>query len=344
MKEEVFLAYFSELNKICKPNTLWSRYSMLKSVLKVRRNLDISRFFKVTAYLRKQNVGCKPKKAKVFCKEDLGKFFSEAPDEIYLLIKVAAIFGLAGACRREELTKMSLDDIDDKGNVLVVKIPDSKNHTCRTFVVSNEVNNGIFLSLYRKYARLRKPETPHRRFFVYFKNGLCTVQCVGVNTFGKMPSNIASYLNLPNPELYTGHSFRRSSATILANSGEDITNIKRLGGWKSTSVAEGYLEDSTTHKKNMSNKILFISSPSTSDLHLESATTSSNVPSTSSQSASASSIPSSSSGIGNDQLASASVTTSPSTSMLPFKSQLSPAINLQNATNCSFTINIVNNK
>ena len=112
------------------------------------------------------------------------------------------------------------------------------------------------MSLYRKYINLRKPNTPHRRFFVFYKKGHCTVQCVGVNTFGKIPSEIAAYLKLPNPHLYTGHSFRRSSASILADSGEEITSIKRLGGWKSTFLAEGYLEESTKHKKDISNKIL----------------------------------------------------------------------------------------
>ncbi|KAJ8914382.1 hypothetical protein NQ315_017472 [Exocentrus adspersus] len=63
---------------------------------------------------------------------------------------------------------------------------------------------------------------PHKRFFVAYTRGKCTVQCVGVNTFGKIPSEIAAYLQLPNPQLYTGHSFRRSSASILANTGEGI--------------------------------------------------------------------------------------------------------------------------
>ena len=54
---------------------------------------------------------------------------------------------------------------------------------------------------------------------------------------------------------YTGHSFRRTSATILAGSGANITEIKRLGGWKSTKVAEGYIEESTNYKRKLSNKI-----------------------------------------------------------------------------------------
>lgn len=46
----------------------------------------------------------------------------------------------------------------------------------------------------------------------------------------------------------SGHSFRRSSASILANSGESIETVKNLGGWSSSKVAEGYIENSFKYK------------------------------------------------------------------------------------------------
>jgi integrase len=314
-KEEVLLAYFLELSKIMRPNTLWSRFSMIKAVMKIRENLDIGQFYKLITFLKKQSVGFSPKKAKVFSKEDIAKFMEEAPDNVYLLIKVATIFGLAGACRRAELTNITLDDIEDRGNYIIVKINDSKNHTSRAFVISEEVNNGSYFKLVKKYTSLRSPKTPHRRFFVQFKHGKCTTQCTGINTFGKMPSEIAAYLKLPDPQCYTGHSFRRSSATFLADSGEEITNIKRLGGWKSTTVAEGYVEDSEIKKKNLCNKILTIK------------------PQTEEQNAGPSNI---------NQMTLAppfSKDSNPSAT----QQHLNSAISLQKATNCTFNIHI-NNK
>ncbi|MGH9707116.1 MAG: hypothetical protein ACRD5R_10205, partial [Candidatus Acidiferrales bacterium] len=184
-KEEVFLAYLSEQSKKYKPPTLWSKYSMLKTMCKIKINLDIGRYFTLTAFLKRQNLGYKPKKSKVFTQEEIVKFMEKAPNEIYLMIKVATIFGLAGACRREELTKITIDDIEDKQNYIVVKIPDSKNHTARNFVITSDANNGKYLELYRKYFNIRPQITKHRRLFVYYKNGKCTSQCVGINTFGK---------------------------------------------------------------------------------------------------------------------------------------------------------------
>ena len=63
-----------------------------------------------------------------------------------------------------------------------------------------------------------------------------------------MGKKVATFLKLPNPSLYTGHAFRRSSATLLADSGADLSLLKRHGGWKSTSVAERYIEDSLNTK------------------------------------------------------------------------------------------------
>lgn len=56
--------------------------------------------------------------------------------------------------------------------------------------------------------------------------------------------------------MYTGHCYRRTSASLLADSGADILTLKRHGGWKSSTVAEGYVEDSITNKIKISKCIL----------------------------------------------------------------------------------------
>lgn len=67
---------------------------------------------------------------------------------------------------------------------------------------------------------------------------------MGINAFGKIPAEVAAFLQLSNPRRYTENSFGRSSATFLVDSGDGITNIKLPVGRKSTSVAKGYLEGS----------------------------------------------------------------------------------------------------
>jgi hypothetical protein len=66
----------------------------------------------------------------------------------------------------------------------------------------------------------------------------------------KIASMIATDLNLPSPATYTGHSLRVTSATILADAGISMINLKRQGGWKSDAVAEGYLRGSKKLKQD----------------------------------------------------------------------------------------------
>jgi hypothetical protein len=75
--------------------------------------------------------------------------------------------GISGAMRRDELTKMCIDDIKDEHSVLIVAIPDTKTGTKRTFTVTNPE----FVRLYCKYAAV-VPCT-HPELKKYYK--LCSV-------------------------------------------------------------------------------------------------------------------------------------------------------------------------
>lgn len=89
--ESALIVYFSEKAKTMKSSTLWSIYSMLRSTLSVRNNIDISQYKKLIAFLKKQAIGYKAKKSKTFTKEEIQKFLHEAPDEKYLLKKVGTL-------------------------------------------------------------------------------------------------------------------------------------------------------------------------------------------------------------------------------------------------------------
>ncbi|XP_077256510.1 uncharacterized protein LOC143894243 [Temnothorax americanus] len=248
--ENTILAYLTELSKTHKPSTLWAIYSMLKTTLNINNNININKYDKLIPFLKRQSQGYIPKKAKVLTSEQIQKFLNEADDQKYLLIKVAMIFEVCGACRREELVNIKVNDIEDKETVLLVKIPTTKTYKPRSFIISDE-----FYTISKKYINLRPKNVQNSRFFLNYQNGKSTTQPVEINKFGKIPSIIASYLHLANPDSYTGHTFRRISATLLADSGADIITLKRHGGWKSNTVAEGYIEDSINSKKKYTNQL-----------------------------------------------------------------------------------------
>lgn len=109
---------------------------------------------------------------------------------------------------------MSTNYAADNGSLLCMKIPKTKHNTGRTFLVEDITRDGVnMLEIYRKYVSLRKPDTPHDRLFVCYRNGKCTSQSVGINAFGRIPVEIAKYLGL-NPDGYTVHCFKRTAVTL----------------------------------------------------------------------------------------------------------------------------------
>lgn len=89
--ENVVLAFLGEKSKHIAPPTLWSTYSMLKATLSVNDNIDLKKFSKLVPYLKKKSVGYKPRKSKIFSKEDISNFIKRADDEDYLLMKVRTL-------------------------------------------------------------------------------------------------------------------------------------------------------------------------------------------------------------------------------------------------------------
>jgi hypothetical protein len=155
---------------------------------------------------------------------------------------------------------MTIDDIQDTQSVLIINIPDTKTGKSRVFTVvavKNELANDLnLIEIYRKYVSLRSPLTEHRRLFVNYQKSKCTVQPVGINKFAKVPAIIANYLKIPDASSYTGHCWRRTSASLLVHAGADLLTLKSHGGWKSSAVAKGYIENSIQNKISIATKIL----------------------------------------------------------------------------------------
>jgi predicted KAP-like P-loop ATPase len=74
--ENVLLVYFQEKSQNYKSSTLWSLYSMVKTTVNLRDNVDISKFPKLISFLKRKNVGYTPKKI-VCLKYDPSQFIPQ---------------------------------------------------------------------------------------------------------------------------------------------------------------------------------------------------------------------------------------------------------------------------
>lgn len=197
---------------------------MLKTTIRLNRDVDISKYPRLTAFLKSKSRGYKPKKAMIFHEEELARFLNEAPDSQFLAVKVsecilsvtiyhflnshaslfncqvASIISLCGCLRMNELIHVLVEHITEKPDMYLFDIPKTKNLTARSFPVL-----GNWFHTIKKYQILRPQSLPSGRFFVRYQDGKCTAQFIGENTLKAMPKKIAMYLQLPNPNLYTGN-------------------------------------------------------------------------------------------------------------------------------------------
>ncbi|KAG4075855.1 hypothetical protein HA402_003681 [Bradysia odoriphaga] len=210
-------------------------YSMLKKTLRVKDNIDISTFNNLRELLKRKEDDYFAKKSKILTLEDIYRFIKQAPDEIYLVTKVALIIGVYGACRRSELLKMSVNHIEYGEDSSRIIVPKTKTRIDRDFFIDT---------------------VKIERFFLGYRKGKCISQPIGINTFGGYPKTIAIFLNLESPSEYTGHCFRRSAASRLAESGTALRDIKRHCGWESDRVAEGYIVRSENNKRKLAGNIM----------------------------------------------------------------------------------------
>lgn len=109
------------------------------------------------------------------------------------------IFGLCGALRCDEFTKITVDNVEDHGRLYLVEVKDTKTKINRSFSIT-----GAFYHIVKKYLALRPTNTLTNRIFLNYKKGKCTTQVIGRQKIAKMPRQIAEFLNLANPNVYTG--------------------------------------------------------------------------------------------------------------------------------------------
>ncbi|KAJ3656185.1 hypothetical protein Zmor_015281 [Zophobas morio] len=203
-----------------------------EEMLSVKENIDISRFYQVSAFLKQQSVGHRPKKSKMFIQ------------------KVIFIVGVFGGCRIGEQVTMSVDDIEGVA-YLRSKFRTRRLINPKHLPPSVEVTLFLLLTFFgsTEYYDLKRFHT--KRLFINFKNKKCTVRPVRVNV-STILRKIAQFLGSQYPKEYTGPSFRRSSAALLA----DLTVLKRHGGWRSNRVLEEYIENSLNNKIEISRRII----------------------------------------------------------------------------------------
>ena len=206
------------------------------------------------------------RKAKHFSREEIFRFLKDAPDTgDWLQKKAQVIVAVYGGLRISELTYIVDRDFQDASlSLFRINIPKSKTDQAgegHSFVVARAPpgEETCCHAILMKYLDLLEDSAMGwgnsgiRLWLKWRPNeGKFAMQPVGKNTLARLGFEVASFLGLPDPELYTSHCFRRSMANILANAGCSKVHLMSHGRWASGAAADGYLAASDLSRTNMS--------------------------------------------------------------------------------------------
>lgn len=245
--ESLVLTFLNEQSNTKAPTTLWTMYSLVKKYLLLECNFDLGAAAPISDFLKTLNRHHKKKRAAAFDREQLFDFFRNAPSTGRdLVVKLVAITGYYGGLRSCELVALCWEDINFAQEGILVRIVRSKTDQAGVGAtkllpkLTEEALCPVFY--YTKYKEHFSELTG--RLFRQFQLGKFIKSPFGKNMIAAVPREIALFLGLESPNLYTGHALRVTSATTLADQGADIVELKRHGRWASSSIAEGYVRES----------------------------------------------------------------------------------------------------
>ena len=252
--EEAILLYSVEMSKSFSPSSVRSKISMIKQELLINGTI-LESSQQLNLHIKRINTDYSPKKAAVFSKQQLEIFLLQAPDVEFLMWKFIFLVGFFGCARSDDLWKILWKDIEACDQGIRFRIFGEKNQSNRISIAPSNVSDGWNLSLY--YEKIKNLRTvcgiSVERAFVRYENGKLFNQVNGKTIIGLVPRKIAVFLGIKDVDDNTGHSIRRTSATIGAENGISVYQLRELGGWKSENVATSYVQSSNRFRTELEN-------------------------------------------------------------------------------------------
>eukprot|EP01038_Epipyxis_sp_PR26KG_P015728 gene15728-21291_t len=224
--------------------TLWSINSMLAPPQKIKR----------------WQTQEEQKKTHEFTRDDINRFLRDAPTTEVTLVqkKLVIAIGIYGFQRRTEVTNLLFENFKFQPDCILVEFfrAKAKNGPKKLskFCITDELTRGLISQYWNLF---KNDEARTGRFFRKINAGMKpTLQNIGINKIGSFSVEMAKWLQLKNPEEYSSHAMRRTAATLLADSGCSVMELKAAGGWKSDSiVAQSYVAESNLAKRSVASNL-----------------------------------------------------------------------------------------
>lgn len=254
MDDGAMIAFFEEKSNEYRPNTLWVMYSCINRWYILHKKFNLNGWPRLRLVLKNLTERYVATKAATFSASQIHKairIYEDSEDHRDFLKGIVIMLSYYGLMRGADVMKIQKKDVNF-----------NKRENCWevTFnYVRKRVNPGfsyLIPMMYNDYMdkyysqvidipedKWKNPLNPPRFVRNWNVKGKKRIQNAGIGNISKFAGETAEMLGL-DPKQYSNHSWRRSAATNLADSGVTLTNLKRHGQWASDTVCEGYIAQS----------------------------------------------------------------------------------------------------
>ena len=234
---------------------------MVNTVSKGKYSFNLKQYCTVTSLLKSFDVDIK-RKASVFNITDINRFLmdKEASSPYWTVRKTIVCLAYYGGLRHTEMMEIKIELCESTSEGVYVTHSRAKQRSdkriSKFLVPRTDMSRSA--DIVDEYIRVIKEKlgkfvgrllwTGNAKTFVNLP--------MGRNTVSKVPSDMAERINLNNDNgEYTFHSFRRSAATAVADSGATSEQMRDFFGWSSTKMTSEYISTSKAAVINISNKL-----------------------------------------------------------------------------------------
>ena len=226
------------------PGTLWTRYSMLRMMIRIREGsvVDDGATMACETWLKGLTRTHNPKQSLQLTKEQVARFLIANQAKSAIDMHVLLIFGLNLGIRTADLKKLQWRNVTQYADGLRITVDwatktDQGARGTSYFIAKEQDPRVCGVTLFAEYRRIVQEAEPERlngdlwlRIIKTKLGKWIVIGPRGRNWITSVPSMVAKALSLPTPELYTGHCFRRTSAQWQADAGATALELQNQFG------------------------------------------------------------------------------------------------------------------
>ena len=266
--EEALISFFFEMKEKYAVSTLWVIYSCINSWYIEKLGFDLKIYIKLRRTLKNFSSHYVAKKSNVFSQQEIHNIvtiWQKHGNDAEYSYGIAILLLYYGLLRIQDVEKITKDDVkyNEKDDVYEVHFMYKRKRLNAGLIY---IIPQVYTTYMRDYinqigtvAGDTEEEAKARKFLrnMNTKQGK-RLNNMGVNNIRSIARKAATQLGY-DAELskkFTGHAWRRSAATNLADEGVTLTNLKRHGQWQSEKVVEGYMANSKPLREERKNLLL----------------------------------------------------------------------------------------